>query len=150
MPVFFCRWPDGSFSIVEAISDDDAVQALDEINNAAGLRLVEVEDFRLLMDFELNSDGSFTLRKVGDYIEEIFWGMYPKLCAVQGRDEAAIRRAVAEERRRVKSHKAPPAKTELGKEIQAKMDLPASLADEAVTQHAKKTLRKFRPRGKPQ
>ena len=31
MPVFFARWPDGSFSIVSAMDETDAYVQLDEI-----------------------------------------------------------------------------------------------------------------------
>ncbi len=66
MPAFFCRWPNGDFSIVEAAGEDDAIEALDEFGNADGLQLVEVEDSRLAMNFKLEDDGSFVLDQIGD------------------------------------------------------------------------------------
>jgi hypothetical protein len=34
MPVFLCRWPNGDFSMVKANNKDQAIEFLDEIDNA--------------------------------------------------------------------------------------------------------------------
>jgi hypothetical protein len=34
MPIFLCRWPNGDVSIVSAPNKDDAIEALDEFDNA--------------------------------------------------------------------------------------------------------------------
>lgn len=150
MPVFFCRWPNGDFSVVEAVGEPDAIEALDEFANADGLELIEVEDFRLAMDFRLSGDGTFILDQIGERIHKTFWSMYPKLEAALEKGQAVIQRAVRQERRRVKEASAPAADTERGKEIQKTLDLPASLANEIVDQEAKKLLRRFKPRSKRQ
>jgi hypothetical protein len=94
MPVFFCRWPDGDFSIVEAEDEIAAVESLDEFANADGLSLVELPDFRFAMTFRLNDEGDFVFDSVSEYIDEKFWGMYPRLWAAQEKGMDAIKRAV--------------------------------------------------------
>lgn len=150
MPVFFCRWPNGDFSLVEAIGEEDAVEALDEFGNADGLQLIEVEDFRLALDFRLSDDGAFILDQIGDHTSTTFWRMYPKLEAAQEKGRRAVEKAVVQERIRIKEPGVPAADTELGKELQRGGDLPVSLANKIVNRQARKALQKFRQRGRPQ
>jgi len=151
MPVFFCRWPNGDFSMVEATDQGDAVEALDEVGNADGVPLFEVEDFRLFMSFKLCDDGQFVLEHVGDHMTQLFWEcMYPVLYDAQDSDDRTIHKAVIKERRRIKQQKVPIADTELGKDLQRAGDLPVSLANKVVEQAAKKALRKSKVKGKPQ
>ena len=62
MPVYFVRWKDGSFSLVEADDTDKAYELLDEFGNEPADR------FPLgscVMDFELTDRGSFQVRALG-------------------------------------------------------------------------------------
>ena len=113
--------------------------------------LIEVEDFRLLLNFRLSGDGDFLLESVGEHLVEPFWEkMYPALYDAQEKDTKAIRRAVIKERHRVHEAPAPSPDTELGKDLQRAMGLPVSLANKEVTRRAKEVLREAKPKGKPQ
>jgi len=60
MPVYKLRWPNGNFSFVSAASQQEAIEALDEIDNAEGCPLSVVEDF--MVHFHLEEDGTFGLK----------------------------------------------------------------------------------------
>src|SRR5262245_375282 len=132
MSVFICRWPNGDVSFVDAFDEEHAIELLDEIGNAEGCPLFEVEsDF--LLHLRLTDDGEFNLDELGDFTQEHFWGgAYPKLIkAVEGSPEE-IREAVKQERKRVKLRRRAKAQTEAGRKLQEVADLPSSLADKYI------------------
>ena len=63
MPIYMCRWPNGDFSFVLAANQQEAVETLDEIDNAEGCPLSVVEEF--MVHFRLEEDGSFELEGFG-------------------------------------------------------------------------------------
>jgi hypothetical protein len=77
MPAFCARWPDGSFSIVDADDETHALIQLDELGDEpAQLWLME----SCLLDFELTDNGSFRLRQFGEATgPEILRKAYPLL-----------------------------------------------------------------------
>jgi len=77
MPVYKCRWANGDFSFVSAASQQEAVEALDEIGNAEGCPLSVVEDF--MVHFHLDEDGTFGLEGFGEVTEQAIWQDYPVL-----------------------------------------------------------------------
>ena len=79
MPMYFARWPDGSFSVVHAHDEQDAYVQLDELGvEPAELRLME----SCLIDFELTDSGTFRLCQFGDdTLDEILENGYPLLDA---------------------------------------------------------------------
>src|ERR1035437_8549455 len=77
MPVFCARWPNGSFSIVEAGDLQEAYVRLDEFGPepAAVWPLASCA-----MDFGLTDEGSFQLLQIGeDMEEELLEKAYPAL-----------------------------------------------------------------------
>jgi hypothetical protein len=77
MPAFCARWPDGSFSIVDAEDETDALIQLDELGDEpAELWLMQ----SCLVDFELTDDGTFRLKQFGEQtVPEILERGYPML-----------------------------------------------------------------------
>ncbi len=127
MPMYFARWPDGSFSLVHASDEQDAYVKLDELGvEPAELRLME----SCLIDFELTDSGSFRLHEFGEEtLGEILDG-YPALNAaltsgVLDEDEASAKevlsKAVQAERERFQSFEPSPASTEIGKALQGRL-----------------------------
>jgi hypothetical protein len=127
MPMYFARWPDGSFSLVHACDEQDAYVQLDELGvEPAELRLME----SCLIDFELTDSGSFRLHEFGEEtLGEILDG-YPALNAaltsgVLDEDEASAKevlsKAVQAERERFQSFEPSPASTEVGKDLQGRL-----------------------------
>ncbi len=64
---------------------------------------------------------------------------------------AAIVCAVEQERRRLDREGVPPAEphTEIGRDVKGRTDMPTILVDRLVQQHATRTLKKVKGRGKP-
>lgn len=77
MPAFCARWPDGSFSIVDADDETHALIQLDELGEEpAQLWMME----SCLLDFELTDNGSFRLKQFGEETgPEIMKKAYPLL-----------------------------------------------------------------------
>ena len=75
--------------------------------------------------------------------------MYPKLAEARENGQPTVAEAVEFERQRVKAPSIPAADTELGRELQKKLGLPASLANEAVSRETENVLKKFKRKGKP-
>jgi hypothetical protein len=77
MAVYFARWKDGSFSIVEADDEDEAYELLDEFGDEP----VELSALKsCLIDFELTDRGSFRLGHFGEVMQdEILERGYPVL-----------------------------------------------------------------------
>ena len=151
MPVFFARWPDGSFSIVSAMDETDAYVQLDEIADEPA----EVWEMQsCLLDFALTNSGTFRLIEMGEETAaEILRRGYPSLRKALAEElspefviidatresqcelgietvKSVCRAAKAEQRRlRSKSVRRTPAKTETGRAIQSKMSCSGPYAD---------------------
>jgi len=160
MPVFICRWSNGDFSFVSAANKQEAVETLDEIDNAEGCPLSVVEDF--MVHFRLEEDGTFELDGFGEITENTIWKEYPILDETLDRvfqevkgepltreDMQVIGEAVGKERERVKPKGAQQPETNLGREIKNSMDAPTSIIDREIKQGAMEKLKEFKPKGKP-
>jgi hypothetical protein len=136
MPAFCARWPDGSFSIVDAGNKTDALVQLDEFGDEPA-ELWQMKS--CLLDFEMTDHGTFRLAQLGELTEpEILARAYPLLSkTLEGEDfsehaivdegeslnygsEAAgvLREAVEAERERLRDFQRTEATTERGKDIQ--------------------------------
>jgi hypothetical protein len=144
-----CRWPNGDCSIVLAADQTDAIERLDEVANAEGCPITELED--LQVHFTLTDEGTLALDGVGEAMEdEIFEFCYPELerALAEGEDVAG---AVKQERSRgeVDDAVVPEPATELGRRAKEQMDMPTTLVDRIVSQTAKRQLKSFKSRGNP-
>ena len=160
MAVYFARWKDGSFSIVEADDEDEAYELLDEFGDEPA------ELFALkscLIDFELTDRGSFRLRDFGEVMrDEIRERGYPLLQAAlmsaagQEYDPEPddvpenvadvppdVAKAVDAERERFAGFRPASASTELGKDIQEHTNTSGRNADAAVRRKAAERLSRF-------
>ena len=45
MPLYMCRWPNGDCSVVWATNKGEAIEILDEVDNAEGCPLMALRDF---------------------------------------------------------------------------------------------------------
>lgn len=160
MPVFMCRWPNGDFSFVSAANKQEAVETLDEIDNAEGCPLSVVRDF--MVHFHLDDDGSFEHEGFGAATENTVWKDYPILdetfdrifqeakgSSLTREDMQVIGEAVGKERERVKAKKMKQPATHLGQEIKKVMDVPTSMIERELKKKAMEKLKEFKPKGKP-
>jgi hypothetical protein len=77
MPAFCARWPDGSFSIVDADDETHALIQLDELGDEPA-QLWQLQS--CLLDFELTDSGTFRIREFGEETgSEIMERAYPVL-----------------------------------------------------------------------
>jgi hypothetical protein len=159
MPMYFARWPDGSFSIVHASDEQSAYVQLDELGEEpAVLRVME----SCLVDFELTDNGTFRLVQFGSETrEEILENGYPSLNAAlqsgivaehdvvddaRGVDDygasakEALSKAVQAEKERFKSFEPSRASTELGKAVQAQLGGSGHYVDALLERVAEKFL----------
>lgn len=163
MPVFCARWPDGSFSIVDANDDVHALILLDELGDEPA-ELWQMQS--CLLDFELTDDGSFRLGQFGEETgPEIMERAYPVLSEamkgqamadhpVEDRGDAlnfepealaTVRKAVEEERNRLRDFQRSDAATEVGKGIQGAIGGSGAYIDAIVQQAAAQELKRFKP-----
>ena len=160
MPVYMCRWPNGDFSFVSTANKQEAVEALDEIDNAEGCPLSVVREF--MVHFRLDDDGTFELEGFGEVTETTIWEDYPVLdetldhifketagAELTRQHMQVIGEAVSQERERVKPKKAKQPETRLEQKMKRTMDTPTTLIDREVKKRAKETLKNFKPKGKP-
>jgi hypothetical protein len=137
MPAFCARWPDGSFSIVDADDETHALIQLDELGDEPA-QLWQLQS--CLVDFELTDNGTFRIKEFGEETgSEIMERAYPVLNKVL-EDEAfavhamedqnepreygseareVLRGAVDAER--LRDFQRTPATTEYGKNIQREL-----------------------------
>src|SRR6516162_8109326 len=164
MPVYMCRWPNGDFSVVKARNKDEAIEFLDEVDNAEGCPLLALEDF--MAHFRLTDNGEFKQdsRLFGeDTQNQILRLGYPVLdkafhdALVTSTDgfggytekgQKQIRLAVAMERERVSAREVKGPKTLLGSKIKRMMDAPSKMIDKIVESEAMKKLEKCKGKGK--
>ena len=147
MPVYLCRWPNGTVSIVQARNKTEAIIRLDEFDNAETSEISKLDE--LLLDVCLDDEGRLQLNQIGEGCEnEIRGRAYPELEAAWGSDElrelddtseeyrAKILEIVNHERTRQwdsqddKKVRAP--KTELGKRIKKQSGAATVLVDQWV------------------
>ncbi len=164
MPLFLCRWPNGDFSAVLAPSERHALIKLDEVANAEGCPLVQLDDFQV--HFHLTDDGELTLESFGEVTEDaISEFCYPLLNGVKSQvhseqyDSGAdtltpqqtkrVREAVAQERGRVHPERVAEPETALGRDIKQQLGAPTALVDEIMRQEGEEMLRKLKRPRKP-
>ena len=166
MPLFFCRWYNGDCSVVWARNKEDAIVELDQVANAEGCPITQVQTFQV--HFTLTDRGELTLDGFGEGTKEEMVSLaYPQLdkalqdaCGSADYDgyeslsadrRAAITQAVEQERSRIaidETQTTAPL-TELGRVVKTHTDMPTVLIDRMVRQGATKTLKTFKGRGKP-
>ena len=150
MPIFLCRWPSGDCSIVSARTKSEAIERLDEVANAEGCPITQLD--HLQVHFALTDEGHLALEGLGEEAEdEIFEFCYPELeqALADGDD---IGTAVSRERERVQVDESAVVKapaTELGQRAKQQLDMPTTLVDRIVSTAAKQRLKSFKPRGNP-
>jgi hypothetical protein len=163
MPAFCARWPDGSFSIVDADDKVHALILLDELGDEPA-ELWQMQS--CLLDFELTDDGEFRIRQFGEETgPEIMERAYPVLgkllqdetfadhpmedcseslnCGPEARE--ALRKAVDIERNRLKEFQRTSAATEAGKGVQDAIGGSGAYIDALVQQVAGRRLKRFKP-----
>ena len=157
MPVYLCRWPNGSVSIVQAPKKLDAIERLDEFDNAEGCDIRRMNE--LLLDLHIDDEGELQLGQLGEGCEnEIRRRAYPKLEEAWLSDElqemaeaspeyrAKVREVVEQERTRLqgkKGRKVRPPKTELGKRIKEQSGAASVLVDRWVEEIGEDILDKL-------
>ncbi len=160
MAVYFARWKDGSFSIVEAEDENEAYELLDEFGDEpAELSVLK----SCLIDFELTERGSFRLGHFGEVMQdEILERGYPLLQAALAtvssqeydpeQDEAPesvsdvpldVTKAVEAERKRFAGFRPASASTELGKDIQSHTDTSGRNIDAVIRRKATERLNRL-------
>lgn len=163
MPAFCARWPDGSFSIVDADDETDARIQLDEFGEEPA-ELWPMQS--CMLDFDLTDDGTFRFKQFGEQTgPEILAKGYPVLDkalqddafvehAIEAQTEPQeygsaaakiLRKAVEAERKRLKAFRRSPATTEHGKAIQRELGGSGAYVDAIVEQVASETLRQYKP-----
>ncbi len=163
--LYLCRWPNGEFSVVKADSRREAIIELDEWAGAEPAWLVPMD--QCMIDFRLNDQAEIDLVQFGEETTDFIWEQcYPALLALLSSDDALgsgvgepkasageiIKAAVEHERKRLWTapHDGPPAKTELGRELQKRLGTVAVVADHFVEIAANEILRgKAGEKGKP-
>jgi hypothetical protein len=146
MSIFLCRWPNGDVSIVSARNKDDAIEALDEFDNADHAEISQLKA-QFLVDFRLDADGHLELNQFGESTQgEIMETAFPELEKTQSEDPAVIRQAVELERTRLweTQKETKEAKTEIGQRLQEQLGAAAVVADRAVEREAKEVLKNFK------
>jgi hypothetical protein len=163
MSAFCARWPDGSFSIVDADDETQSLIQLDELSDEPA-ELWRLES--CLLDFELTERGTFRLKQFGEQTgPEIMERAYPMLNEALADETFAehpmedqgepleygpepvrvIRKAVDAERRRMKDFQRSSATTEQGKGLQREVGGSRAYIDAIVEQAAARRLRRYKP-----
>lgn len=164
MPTFCARWPDGTFSIVDADDEIHALIQLDEFGDEPA-ELWQMQS--CLLDFELTESGTFRLSQFGEETgPEIVERAYPVLSkaleaetfaehAMEAQSEPVnygpeatevVRQAVDAERKRLRDVQRTSATTEQGKGIQREMGGSGAYIDAIVEQAASNRLKQYKPR----
>lgn len=164
MPLYLCRWPNGDFSFASGVNKVDAIESLDEIGNAEGCPLYAVGEF--MVHFRLADEGTYEFEGFGEATEDAMRKAYPLLEQAVNqileddpsfelqhsrtrRQERVIADAVQRERQRVRPKKVSQPETQVGSDIKRVMDAPTSMIDREIRKEATETLRKLKPKGKP-
>ena len=160
MPLYLCRWANGDCSVVWAANKGEAVEILDEVDNAEGCPLMALREF--MVHFRLSDEGEIRFEGFGEATEDaLFQLAYPmldKALTDAPSDQAGnptpegiatIREAVAQERKRVRLKKVKEPETELGRGIKKKMNAPTRMIDRTIRDSATKILQQIPVKGKP-
>jgi hypothetical protein len=163
MPAFCARWPDGSFSIVDADDETHALIQLDELGDEPA-ELWPLQS--CLLDFELTDAETFRMRHFGEQTgPEIMERAYPVLSKVlqnemfaehpieegdeplkYGADAAkTLREAIDAERERLRDFQRTPATTEQGKDLERELGGSSVYIDAIVARVASKSLKRYKP-----
>ena len=70
MALFLCRWPNGDCSVVLARDETEAIERLDEVANAEGCPITELENLQI--HFALTDEGRLALERVGETTEDVW------------------------------------------------------------------------------
>jgi hypothetical protein len=151
--MFLCRWPNGDFSIVAASNKAHAIELLDEFANAEYAKLWKMPE--CLVNFRLDVLGDFELCDMGaattEFIAEKCYPALEQVVTDAERDADTgeytpaaldqIRAAVEHERTRQELPEPKQADTEIGRQLQRKMDMPSTLANRRVREVGTEILR---------
>jgi hypothetical protein len=162
MAIYLCRWPNGEFSIVNAKSEEDAIEMLDEWGNAEQAILSRLTE--CMFDFRLRDDGEIELARIGESTDAfIMETCYPDLnkafvtaemaetglhFSAKGREQ--IREAVQFERTRLWDSQPPvkEAETGVGRELQKQTGAASVVVNRIVREAAKGLLKSTDSEGK--
>src|SRR3989442_13068222 len=126
MPVFCCRWPNGDISFVAARNKKEVIVALDEVGNAETSDIFTVDEF--MLHLRLDDNGKLNFQSFGEVAHfEIMTEAYPLLEALvefAKPSASLVRKAVQEERKRLKDREVEEPQTQLGREIKRRLDAP--------------------------
>jgi len=139
---------------VSARNREEAIIALDELDNAELAELSQVRDF--MVDFRLADNGELELQGFGESCQEEIWNRaYPVLARAiveepntpSGEPRSArkksIREAVHGEKERLVGKKARKlAETELGRSVQNQLGAPSALINRRVQEVATQVLKR--------
>jgi hypothetical protein len=64
MPLYLCRWPNGDCSVIRAANKAEAIEMLDEVDNAEGCPLTPLSDF--MVHFRLSDAGKIECEGFGE------------------------------------------------------------------------------------
>ena len=160
MPLYLCRWPNGDCSVVWAANKGEAIENLDEVDNAEGCPLMAIRDF--MVHFRLSDEGEIQFEGFGEATEDaLFQLAYPMLdkaltdaLSDQAGNPtpegiATIREAVDRECKRVRVRKVKQPETELGRGIKKMMNAPTRMIDRTIREASARKLKHFPTKGKP-
>ena len=160
MPLYLCRWPNGDCSVVRAANKREAVDLLDEVDNAEGCPLVRLSS--LMIHFHLSDEGELEFDGFGEDTEHALFDLaYPVLHEASmnaptndagthtSEGLAVISDAIAKERKRVHLKKVREPKTELGRDMKKQMRAPTRIIERIVRESATRTLQQFPAKVKP-
>ena len=78
MPLYLCRWPNGDCSVVRATNKGEAIEILDEVDNAESCLLTPLADF--MVHFHLSDHGEIGFESFGEATEDALFRLaYPAL-----------------------------------------------------------------------
>jgi len=76
MPLYLCRWPNGDCSVVCAANKGEAVEILDEVDNAECCSVMALRDF--MVHFRMSDEGEIQSEVFGEATEDaLFQLAYP-------------------------------------------------------------------------
>ncbi len=154
--LYLCGWPNGEFSVVGAESKRDAMIQLDGWAAAHESWIVPLNTF--MVDFALDDPGKIELSEFGEETEHLIrHHCYPELETVLTHDDVVrktsgnyspeakqkIKQAVQHEKTRLWNDQPTglDARTEIGKQIQARLGKTGTVADHYVKLAAKNLLK---------
>lgn len=166
MPLFLCRWPNGDCSVVLARTKEDAIIELDQVGNAGRLPdhtganvPIAVRPHRsrragagAVRRRHERGSGLVRLPAARERARRgVPRGRLRGYESLPPDRRAAIARAVEQEWNRLDLEKTATTepRTELGRDVKSRTDMPTILIDRLVRKRATQKLRNFKGRGKP-